>query len=131
MVQEAELEQHDVVYDLGSGDGRIVIEAAKYKVKHAVGFEINPLLTYYARFRAKLLRLDNTHFMTRTIWKADLTKCTRLFVYLMPKSMKKLQEKITQEMPENSLIISNTFSFPDFEVYKVIDENIKIYRVKR
>jgi len=49
----------------------------------------------------------------------------------MPKSMKKLQEKITQEMPENSLIISNTFSFPDFEVYKVIDENIKIYRVKR
>jgi SAM-dependent methyltransferase len=131
MVQEAELSKEDVVYDLGSGDGRIIIEAAKHQVKHAVGFEINPLLTYYARLRARLLKLDNTHFMTKTIWKADLTKCTRLFVYLMPKSMQKLQEKITKEMPEGSLIISNTFSFPDFEVYKTLEKNIKIYKVTR
>lgn len=131
MVEAAELSKDDTVYDLGSGDGRLVISAARKGVKTAVGFEINPLLNIYARIKARFFRLKNIHFFTKSLTHADLTKCNKLFVYLMPKTMKKLEARILEEMPEGSLVISNSFSFPGLKPIKEIDNKIKVYKITR
>jgi predicted RNA methylase len=129
MIEAAELDKKDIVYDLGSGDGRLVIAAARKKVKKAVGFEINPLLNIYASIKAKILRLKNTTFITRSIWNSDLSKCNKLFVYLMPNSMNRLESKILSEMKEGSYIISHSFRFPNMEPIREIDDKVRVYKV--
>jgi SAM-dependent methyltransferase len=128
MIDAAELAPTDVVYDLGSGDGRLVLMAAKKGVQDAVGFELNPTLNVYARIRARFMGLSNTTFLTKTLWKADLSNCNKLFLYLLPKSMQQLESKILKEMPKGSYIISNSFSLRGLEPIKTIDA-IKVYRI--
>jgi predicted RNA methylase len=129
MIEAADLEPEDTVYDLGSGDGRLVIMAARKGVNDAVGFEINPMLNIYARLKAFFLKLHNTTFLTKSFWKADLSQCNKLFLYLLPKSMLQLEDKILDEMKEGSIIVSHAFSFKKLQPIEVIDKDIKIYRV--
>jgi hypothetical protein len=130
MIEAANLQKDDVVYDLGSGDGRLVICAAKKGVKNAVGFELNFLLNLYATIKAKILKLDNTTFLNRSLWKADLSQCNKLFVYLLPGTMKKLQTKVLAEMKPGSLVISQSFSFPKLKPIKQVGKDIFVYKIK-
>ena len=131
MIEMAELDKKDIVYDLGSGDGRLVIAAARKRVKKAVGFEINPLLNIYARIKSKILRLKNTTFLTKSIWSADLSKCNKLFVYLLPNSMTKLEAKILEEMKDGSYIVSHSFKFPNLEPVNEYEGKIRVYKVDK
>lgn len=131
MIDAADLKKDDIIYDLGSGDGRLVIMAARKGIKYAVGFEVNPLLNIFARIKAVLFRLPNTKFYTRSIWNADLSKCDKIFVYLLPKSMIKLEKKILEEMQEGSFIISHSFSFPSLKPIKEIDNKVRVYQIKK
>ncbi len=130
LIEVAQLTSNDVVYDLGSGDGRLVIEAARKGVKHAVGFEINPLLVYYSRIKARLFHLENATFIHESLWRADLSKCNKLIVYLLPKTMTKLKDKIHTEMKPVSLVISHSFSIPDIEPINQIGDSVKVYEIK-
>lgn len=130
MIDAINLKKTDVVYDLGSGDGRLVILAARKGVKKAVGFEVNLLLNVWGRFKSKLLKLNNTVFITKSFWKADLSVCDKLFVYTSIKSMKRLEKKVLSEMKDGSYVISNTFSFPNLEPVEIID-NVKIYKINK
>jgi 16S rRNA A1518/A1519 N6-dimethyltransferase RsmA/KsgA/DIM1 with predicted DNA glycosylase/AP lyase activity len=128
MIDAANFMPDDVVYDLGSGDGRLVLMAAKKGVKDAVGFEINPALNVFARIKARFMHLKNTTFLTKSLWKADLSNCNKLLLYLLPKSMQQLESKILKEMPKGSYVISNSFSLRNLEPIKTID-TIKVYRI--
>lgn len=129
MIEAGKLESNDIVFDLGSGDGRILIMAARKGVKEAVGFELNPILNIFGWIKSKFYRLKNIAFLTKSLWKADLSQCNKLFIYLLPKTMEKLEKKILDEMKPGSIIISHAFSFKNIEPIEIIDKNIKIYKI--
>src|SRR3954453_10244168 len=77
MLELARVQATDVVYDLGSGDGRIVITAAKKYGAHGVGFEIDPALVKQARQNAAAAGVGNrVRFVTQDLFTADLSKAT-------------------------------------------------------
>jgi len=129
MIIEGNLKSSDIVFDLGSGDGRLVLMAAEQGVKRAVGFEINPLLLlFFSKLCAFVMKLDNAEFIFSSFWKADLSKCDKLFIYLLPSSMRKLEDKIKSEMRPGSLIISNQFRFPNLKIKKE-NKGVYVYEV--
>lgn len=114
------------IAELGAGDGRVAIAAAKkgYKV---TAFEINPILTIISRVLSKLhgveLEIRQENFLN-----TDLSEFNVLITYLYPGIMNKLEEKINREMKPGSVIISNTFRFK--ELKPISEENkILIYKL--
>ena len=90
MIRIARLVPSDKVTDLGSGDGRIVIAAAKAGVADALGIEINGALVKTSRFAAKRLDLKNARFVKESFWKTNVSDRTVVFLYQVPYSMRKL-----------------------------------------
>ena len=85
MLELAEVKKGDVVYDLGSGDGRIVIRAAKKYGVRAVGIEMDRLLLAQARKDAKALGVSHlVEFRAEDAMKVDLSKATVVTLYMLP-----------------------------------------------
>ncbi len=132
MIDEANINSNDIVYDLGSGDGRMVIESAKAGSKNSIGFEINPFLNIWANIMAKIKKVDNTEFVTTSLWSADFSKPTKIFVYLLTSTMHKLEAKIMDEGQNGLIIISNTFKFKDLKPIKsFVKEKVYVYRIEK
>ena len=125
MIKMANLKPTDKVIDLGSGEGRITIAAAKYCAK-SVGVEINPSLYWFSKI--KTVGKKNIEFRNESLWKTDLSDYDLVFIYFIPHRMKKLAEKIKKEMKPGSRIISNAFLFPDWQ-YIEKDDNIYLYEI--
>src|SRR5438067_13102217 len=83
MLELAQIKRTDIVYDLGSGDGRIVITAAKKYDASGVGLEIDPALVKKARENAAAAGVSNrVRFVTQNLFTADLSKATVVTLYL-------------------------------------------------
>jgi predicted RNA methylase len=108
-----------VVYDLGSGDGRFLIASAKrYKV-NAIGFEINPWAYVLSRFRVGFWQANvSIHF--QDFWKADLSKADIVFCYLFPDVMERLKEKLSRELKAKAKVISCNFEIPGWRPEEII-----------
>lgn len=108
--------------DLGSGDGKIVIEFAK-KGAEAHGFEINPFLVWLSRMRIRKLKLENKafihqkNFMEQDFSKFDIVTSYQIF-YMMPALEKKLQK----ELKKGAKVISNTWRFPHWKPKKILGD---------
>ncbi len=119
------------VVDLGSGDGRLLFMAARQKI-HAIGYEINPYLVFYT----KLLSLFNPdrkyiRVFWKNLWSADVSKADAVFVYLIPWRMEKLQKKLSKSCKPGTIIVSNSFIFPSWEIYRQDQKNhIYAYKIK-
>ena len=132
MIEMADLNSDDIVYDLGSGDGKVVIAAARHGIKKAVGFETNPILNLIAKLNARFFKVKNVEFVTTNLFNADLSKCNKVFVYLLPKAMAKLETKIMEEMPNGGLVISNTFRFKNLVPTQSSESpRILIYKISK
>jgi ribosomal protein L11 methylase PrmA len=108
-----------VVYDLGCGDGRFLIAAAKkYKVK-AIGFEINPWAYFLSRLRVWLLQA-NVSIQFKDFWKTDLGNADIVFCYLFPDVMERLKEKLSRELKNGTKIISCNFEIPGWKPEEII-----------
>ncbi len=125
MIKLAELKNTDTLMDLGSGDGRILFLASD-NVKQAVGIEINPVLYHYSKLKNKIKRKQNIEIRRGNLWDADLSEVDVLTLFFIQDKMEKLGKKIKREMKPGSRIISNTFSFPNWEVKKK-DGQVKLY----
>lgn len=127
MIRSARICNTDRVADLGSGDGRIVIAAAKAGAADAFGIEINGGLVTTSRIAAKRLGLDNVRFVRQSFWKSDLSDRTVIFLYQVPYTMRRLETKLRDELPAGARIISNDFRFVD---WKPSEENgrIRVYK---
>lgn len=111
MLELAEVRNSDVVYDLGSGDGRIVITAAsRYGVK-AIGFEIDPSLVKTARDNIKAAGVEHlTEIREEDIRNVNLSPASVLTLYLYPTANLRLRSAILRQLKPGSRVVSHQFT---------------------
>jgi len=102
ILELADIKKNDVFYDLGSGDGRILAEAAKTGIK-VIGIEKSPLLNWIARRRLK--KYKNVRIIQEDIFKQDLRDATVIVAYLSQLLAEKLQKKIQKEVKKCRIIL--------------------------
>jgi hypothetical protein len=114
MLDLAKVTPQDVVMDLGSGDGRMIIAAARRGAR-AIGVEYNAdLVKLSEQTAAKEGVSERASFVQGDMFAADLSKATVLALFLLPEHFKKLTPKFLA-MPPGSRIVVNTFGIPDWE----------------
>lgn len=124
IIKQADLKDGQTFYDLGCGDGRMLIEAEKARKVNAVGYEIAPLVYFFAVAR-KLLNRSKAQIKFKNFFKENLENADVIFCYLMPAELKRLAKKIQKECKKGTHIISNTFHIEGMEPKKVIPKNDK------
>ena len=113
MLDMASVTPQDYVVDLGSGDGRNIIAAARRGAR-AVGFEFNPAMVELSRrTAAKEGVSDKASFVEGDMFEADFSQATVLALFLLPDNMMKLQAKMFGLKP-GARIVGNTFGFQDW-----------------
>ncbi len=120
MLAIAQVKKGDVVYDLGSGDGRIVITAAKkYGVK-AVGFEIDPERIKESRENIKKAGVGHlVEIRQQDIRTVDLSRASVLTMYLLPEVNLMIRPNIWKQMKPGSRVVSHDFDMGDWKPLKV------------
>ena len=110
MLEVAGVEPSDVVYDLGSGDGRIVITAAQKFGARAVGIELIPALCATARRRVKDLGLeDRVEIVQGSFLHADLKPATVVTLYLLTSSNERLKPNLEKDLKPGVRVVSNDY----------------------
>lgn len=128
IIEFADVKKNEKIAELGSGDGRIVIELAK-KGAIAHGFEINPLLVLYSRKKIKEAKLEKNAFIHwKNFWKTNLNTYDTIVLFQFKTIMKKLEKKLKNELKPNSKIISNEWKFPNFKLIKRKNK-ISLYKI--
>src|SRR5688572_3179506 len=124
MLDMAKVTPQDVVYDLGSGDGRTVITAAK-RGATAVGIEYNPDMVALSERAAKKEGVtDRAKFMKADLYAADLSKATVITMFLLPEINLKLRPKLLDLKPGTRLV-SNSFTMGEWQHDRKVEANEK------
>jgi SAM-dependent methyltransferase len=114
MLDLAQVGPGDVLYDLGSGDGRIVIAAARRGAR-TVGVEIDPDLVLQSRASARAAGVeDRATFVRQDLFETDFSEATVVTLYLLPGLNMKLRPKLLAELPPGARIVSHTFHMGDW-----------------
>lgn len=100
----------DVFVDLGSGDGRVVRSAAQILNIPSIGVEINPFLVAYSQIVSRLKKDYQAQFVLQNLYNFPLANKTIIFMYLYPKTVKNLSEKIQKECLKGTRVVSVTFA---------------------
>jgi SAM-dependent methyltransferase len=115
MLALAEVGPDDLVIDLGSGDGRIVITAARQFGARALGVDIDRTLVADAEARAaKAGVAGRARFVARDFFDTDLREATVLTLYLLPETNRKLLPKILAEMKPGTRVVAHRFAVGDW-----------------
>jgi SAM-dependent methyltransferase len=115
MLRLANVTAADVIYDLGSGDGRILIAAAQDRGARGVGLEIDPTLVAQSTESAQRLGLaDRLSFRQQDLFEADLTPATVVTLYLSPDLNRRLRPKLLSELRPGARIVSHRFDMGDW-----------------
>jgi SAM-dependent methyltransferase len=115
MLKLAAVTKDDVVYDLGSGDGRLVIAAAREFGARGVGVELDPKLVQDSRESALRAGVaDRTQFLWQDIFRTDVTPATVVAIYLSPELNLKLRPQLLRELRPGARIVSHDFDMGDW-----------------
>lgn len=110
MLRIAGVGRNDVVYDLGSGDGRLVIAAARDFGARAVGVELDPVLVQTSRERADMAGVaDRARFLWQDLFATELGEATVVALYLREDVNLRLQPKLLNELPPGARVVSHDF----------------------
>jgi hypothetical protein len=113
--------------DIGSGDGRIVIEMARVGAE-AHGYESNPLLVWWSRRQIARAGLADRAFIHReNFWHSDFSSFNAVTLFGITHIMKRLGRKLQQELKPGALIVSNAFEFPGLQCVTQ-DDGIYVYQ---
>ncbi len=120
MLDLAKVRKQDVVYDLGSGDGRIVITAAKKYGCRAIGYEIDRELVALSQEQARKSNVENlVKIEHKDIFTVDLSKASVITLYLLPTQNAKLIPQFSKLKP-GSRIVSHEFQIPGVRPEKMV-----------
>ncbi len=130
MLEAANVDGDDVVYDLGSGDGRIVIQAARKYGARGVGIEIDPDLVEKARRKAREAGVaDRVEFRQADLFETDLSEATVLTLYLLSSVNRKLRPKLFEELAPGTPVVSHAFDMGAWEPEETVEvDGNTIYR---
>jgi SAM-dependent methyltransferase len=116
MLEMAEVGPDDRVYDLGSGDGRIVIQAAKRYGARGVGIEIDPELVEKARAKARAAGVsDLVEFRQADLFETDFSDATVVTMYLLPSVNKELRPQLFEQLAPGTPVVSHDFGMGAWE----------------
>lgn len=116
MLKLADVKSGDVVYDLGCGDGRIVIAAAKNFGAHGVGIDINPERIKEARENARKAGVEDlVRFEENDLFQADIHEASVVTLFLLSSVNLQLRPKLLKDLKPGTRIVSNTFSMGDWK----------------
>ncbi len=133
MLELADVSEEDVVYDLGSGDGRFVITAAQQFGARGVGIEIDPELVRDARESASFAGVsDQVEFRQGDLFEADIREATVVTLYLLPSINLKLRPKLLEQLEPGARVVSHDFDMngwaPD-STEAVGEDSIYLWRI--
>lgn len=120
MLELAGVNQRDLVYDLGSGEGRVVITAARRYGAKAVGFEIDPPLVTYSRRKIKEAGLeDRAEIREQDIRTVDPSAASVVALYLYPEANLALKAALMRQLKPGSRVVSHYFGMGDWKPHQV------------
>lgn len=121
MLKVAGVGKNDVLYDLGSGDGRIVITAAKQFGTRGVGIDIDPERIKDANENAKKAGVTGrTKFILGDIFEADFREATVVTMYLLPEVNMRLRPKLLSDLRPGTRIVSHNYDLGDWKPRRTI-----------
>ncbi len=130
MLKLAKVQKTDVVYDLGCGDGRTVIMAAKQFGARAVGIDIDPQRIEESRANAREAGVaDQVTFITGDLFEADISEATVVTLYLLNRLNMKLRPKLWRELKPGTRVVSHAFSMGDWEPDQTVDVDGRTVRI--
>ena len=134
MLELANVGKDDVVYDLGCGDGRIVIAAAKKYGARGVGVDIDSQRIKESNENARQAGVtDRVKFIQQDLFEMDFSEATVVTLYLLPSLNLKLRPKLLRDLKPGSRIVSHAFDMGDWKPEKVVtvptdfDNELTIY----
>jgi cyclopropane fatty-acyl-phospholipid synthase-like methyltransferase len=130
MLKLAGVKGTDVVYDLGCGDGRIVIAAAKEYGARGVGIDIDPERIQEARDNALKAGVEAlVKFEVNDLFDADIHTATVVAIYLLPDVNLRLRPKLLKELKPGTRIVSHDFHMGDWkpDKHELVDSSSNIY----
>lgn len=128
MIERANLRPGMRFIDLGSGDGRIVMEAAKSDAI-CTGIEINPTLLVWSRVRAWMRgQAGKVSFQRQNLWLTDVSEADVVSIFFIHPKMNKLMKKLQREMKPGAKVLSYRFKFEGWPS-ESDDDNIHLYIV--
>jgi SAM-dependent methyltransferase len=121
MLKLADVTSSDTVFDLGCGDGRIVIAAAKLRGARGVGIDIDPVRVRESRANAKKAGVaKRVRFEENDVFEADIHEATVVTLFLLPELNVKLLPKLLRDLKPGTRIVSNTFDMGDWQPAKEV-----------
>jgi len=124
MLKLAKVTKNDVVYDLGSGDGRIPITAAKTYGARGVGIDIDPQRIKEATENLKNAAVgDRVKFLNQDLFTTDISEATVVTLYLLPSLNLKLMPKLNKELKPGTRIVSHAFDMGDAKPVETLNVN--------
>jgi SAM-dependent methyltransferase len=122
MLKLANVHQGDVVYDMGCGDGRMVVRAAKQYGVRGVGIDINPERIAEAKDNAKQNGVTNlVTFRNEDLFEADIKEASVVTLYLLTSLNIKLRPKLWRDLKPGTRIVSHAFDMGDWKPDKKMD----------
>jgi SAM-dependent methyltransferase len=131
MIKLADIKASDIIYDLGCGDGTLLLKAAKLKHASGVGLEIDPSRVCIAKARAFLGGVSKLVLIKRKdLFSEDISKASVVVVYLVPKTLKRLESKFIKELKPGTKVISYVYPI-DYLPFIDRDEKkqINLYKI--
>jgi Methyltransferase domain len=122
MLRLANVKKNDVLYDLGSGDGRIVITAAQKFGTRGVGIDIDPQRIQEAKQNAQKAGVtDLVQFRQQNLFDTDFSKATVVTLYLLPDVNLKLRPRLLSQLRPGTRVVSHAFDMGDWKPQKVVN----------
>jgi SAM-dependent methyltransferase len=137
MLVEADVSEDDVVFDLGSGDGRILLRAAKDRGARGVGYEINSDLVEEARSAVTAAGVsDQVEIRQGDIFEADLSRATVVTISLLTSAHRRLRPKLLEELRPGTRVACYKWEIPGWNPSKTVtvpvsgsEQPIFVYKV--
>lgn len=123
----ADLQPNQTLLELGCGDGKVVLAAAKQGIR-VIGYELNPVLVITAWVRTWRYRQLVT-IRWQNFWQGNLPPADAIFVFLLPKYMSKLDKKVIQDYKRRVKVISFAFAIPGKTAAQQLD-GVYLYKYK-
>jgi predicted RNA methylase len=129
MLQVANVGKDDIVYDLGCGDGRIPVTAARKYGARGIGIDIDPQRIAEANENVKKNKVeDKVKIIQGDLFQQDLSQATVVTLYLLPSLNVKLMPKLMKELKPGTRVVSHAFDMGDWKPEKEVDvEGRKVY----